>query len=102
MEINKCYNENCLDTMARMPDGFVDLTVTSPPYDDLRTYNGYCFDFENVAKELFRVRIKSTLPSGISFIRSKQSPNIKFIIFTCNLTPASTATSTQPLVNANQ
>jgi site-specific DNA-methyltransferase (adenine-specific) len=29
--------------------------VTSPPYDDLRTYNGYCFDFENVAKELFRV-----------------------------------------------
>ena len=55
MEINKCYNENCLDTMARMPDGFVDLTVTSPPYDNLRTYNGYCFDFENVAKELFRV-----------------------------------------------
>ena len=41
--------------MARMPDGFVDLTVTSPPYDNLRTYNGYCFDFENVAKELFRV-----------------------------------------------
>jgi DNA modification methylase len=55
MEINKIYNENCLDTMARMPDEFVDLTVTSPPYDDLRTYNGYCFDFENVAKELFRV-----------------------------------------------
>ena len=41
--------------MARIPDGFIDLTVTSPPYDDLRTYNGYCFDFENVAKELFRV-----------------------------------------------
>jgi site-specific DNA-methyltransferase (adenine-specific) len=55
MEINKIYNENCLDTMARMPDGFIDLTVTSPPYDNLRTYNGYCFDFENVAKELFRV-----------------------------------------------
>ena len=55
MEINKIYNENCLDTMARMPDGFVDLTVTSPPYDDLRTYNSYSFDFENVAKELFRV-----------------------------------------------
>ena len=55
MEINKCYNENCLDTMARMPDGFIDLTVTSPPYDNLRTYNGYSFDFEAVAKELFRV-----------------------------------------------
>lgn len=55
MEINKCYNENCLDTMARMPDNFIDLTVTSPPYDNLRTYNGYSFDFEAVAKELFRV-----------------------------------------------
>lgn len=31
--INKIYNENCLDTMARMPDSFVDLTVTSPPYN---------------------------------------------------------------------
>ena len=33
----------------------VDLTVTSPPYDNLRTYNGYCFDFENIARELYRV-----------------------------------------------
>lgn len=55
MELNKIYNENCLDTMARMPDGFVDLVVTSPPYDGLRKYNGYSFDFESVAKELFRV-----------------------------------------------
>lgn len=55
MEINKIYNENCLDTMCRMPDNFIDLTVTSPPYDNLRTYNGYSFDFENIAKELYRV-----------------------------------------------
>ena len=55
MEINKIYNENCLDTMARMPDGFIDLTVTSPPYDNLRDYKGYSFDFEKIAKELFRV-----------------------------------------------
>jgi DNA modification methylase len=55
MEINRCYNENCLATMAKMPDGFIDLTVTSPPYDNLRTYNGYSFDFEAIAKELFRV-----------------------------------------------
>lgn len=38
-----------------MPDGFVDLVVTSPPYDNLRTYNGYSWDFEALAKELFRV-----------------------------------------------
>ena len=38
-----------------MSDGMIDLTVTSPPYDKLRTYNGYCFDFESVSKELYRV-----------------------------------------------
>jgi DNA modification methylase len=41
--------------MAKMSDDFIDLTVTSPPYDNLRAYNGYSFDFESVAKELFRV-----------------------------------------------
>ena len=55
IELNKNYNENCLDTMARMEDNFVDLTVTSPPYDDLREYNGYSFDFKSIAKELYRV-----------------------------------------------
>lgn len=55
MKTNYLYNENCLDTMERMEDNFIDLTVTSPPYDDLRNYNGYSFDFENVAKELYRV-----------------------------------------------
>jgi DNA modification methylase len=55
MEINKIYNEDCLDTMRRMSDNFIDLTVTSPPYDNLRTYNGYSFDFESIAKELYRV-----------------------------------------------
>ena len=44
-----------------MPDSFVDLTITSPPYDSLRTYNGYSFDFELVAKSLFRI----TKPGGV-------------------------------------
>mgnify|MGYP003674348952 FL=1 len=54
MKTNTIQNENCLDTMARMEDNFIDLTVTSPPYDNLRTYNGYSFDFESIAKELYR------------------------------------------------
>ncbi len=58
LDINKIYNENNIETMSRMPDNFIDLTVTSPPYDNLRTYNGYVFDFESVAKELFRVTKK--------------------------------------------
>ena len=44
--------------MARMPDGYVNLTVTSPPYDDLRDYEGYDFDFANIAAELYRVTAK--------------------------------------------
>lgn len=59
MQLNKIYVENCLDTMAKMPDEFVQATITSPPYDDLRTYNGYSFDFESIAKELYRVTKES-------------------------------------------
>lgn len=55
MELNKIYNEDCLETMKRMPDNFVDMTLTSPPYDNLRDYKGYTFDFESIAKELFRI-----------------------------------------------
>lgn len=57
MKLNKIYNEDCLITMGNMPDNFIDLTVTSPPYDNLRTYNGngFTFDFESIAKELHRV-----------------------------------------------
>jgi site-specific DNA-methyltransferase (adenine-specific) len=47
--------ENCLDTMKLMAPESIDLVVTSPPYDNLRTYNGYSFDFESIAKELSRV-----------------------------------------------
>ena len=55
METNKTYNENCLDTMSRMADNSVDMVLTSPPYDDIRNYNGYSFDFEAIARELYRV-----------------------------------------------
>ncbi|MFA5049260.1 MAG: site-specific DNA-methyltransferase [Patescibacteria group bacterium] len=46
---------DCLDVMKDFPDKSIDLTVTSPPYDNLRTYNGFSFDFEGIAKELFRI-----------------------------------------------
>lgn len=48
--------------MAGFPDDYIDLTVTSPPYDNLRTYNGHAeFDFEEVARQLYRV----TKPGGV-------------------------------------
>ena len=37
MEINKIYCENNLDTMAQMPDNFIDLVITSPPYNIFNT-----------------------------------------------------------------
>ena len=55
MQTNKIYNEDCLQTMSKMPDEFIDLVVTSPPYDNLRHYKGYSFPFEEIAKELTRV-----------------------------------------------
>ena len=55
LELNKTHCMNCLEGMRLLPDNYIDLTVTSPPYDDLRKYNGYSFDFENIAKELYRV-----------------------------------------------
>jgi len=61
LELNKIYNENCLSTMQRMSDCFVDLTVTSPPYDKARNYKGYVFEFEKIAKELYRV----SKPGGV-------------------------------------
>lgn len=53
----RIYNQNCLDTMKRMEDSLIDLTVTSPPYDNLREYIDYpfTFEFEQIAKELYRV-----------------------------------------------
>ena len=44
-----------IEIMKGMKSESVDLVVTSPPYDNLRDYNGYSFNFENTAKELFRV-----------------------------------------------
>jgi len=50
---------DCLERMKEIPDGSVDLTVTSPPYDNLRTYNNSLDWGEHVWKpvleELFRV-----------------------------------------------
>lgn len=55
LEINKIHNCDNVVGMKQLPDECIDLVVTSPPYDNLRNYNGYSFDFENVAKQLYRV-----------------------------------------------
>ena len=46
---------DCVDFMREMDEASVDLTLTSPPYDTLRYYNGYSFPFEGIAEGLYRV-----------------------------------------------
>lgn len=55
LERNKIYSMDCVDGLKLLDDGSIDLTVTSPPYDNLRNYHGYRFDFKGIAAELFRV-----------------------------------------------
>lgn len=54
---------DCFELMKDIPDGSIDLTVTSPPYDNLRTYNGnidqWNFEkFQAIALELHRITAK--------------------------------------------
>ena len=53
--LDTVHIENCLSTLKRVPANYIDLILTSPPYDNLRRYNGYSFDFKAIAKELVRV-----------------------------------------------
>ena len=63
--MNEVIFGNAIDKMREMVDNIVDLTVTSPPYDTMRSYNGkvnevvfddhFSFPFVDMAKELFRI-----------------------------------------------
>ena len=55
MELNRIYNMDCVDGMKMLESESIDLVVTSPPYDNLRNYNGFEWDFEETAKQLYRV-----------------------------------------------
>ena len=56
-EVGQCtiVQGDNLETLRLMPDCSVQCCVTSPPYDKLRSYGGYVFDFDGCAKELYRV-----------------------------------------------
>ena len=60
MGIDKIYQGDCLEVLKTFEDNLIDLTVTSPPYDNLRTYggviDGWSFEkFQGIARELYRV-----------------------------------------------
>jgi DNA modification methylase len=61
MITNTIYTGEASEVLSTFEDGCIDLTVTSPPYDNLRTYKGYTFDFQAIARQLYRV----TKPGGV-------------------------------------
>ena len=56
MDINKIYNEDCVITMKKMEDDFVDVVITSPPYNlgaiGRKNGNGVIRNYENYTDDL--------------------------------------------------
>lgn len=76
MKLNHIYTGDNVEILATFPDNSIDLTITSPPYDEtsyvngvlktfpekgLRDYEGYTWDFVSVAEQLYRI----TKPGGV-------------------------------------
>ena len=56
---------DCINRMAEVPHNSVDLTVTSPPYDDLRDYNNNSYWNENVWKWVIERLYTKTKKGGV-------------------------------------
>lgn len=52
--MNKIILGNCVEVMDQLEDESVDAFITSPPYDQLRDYNGYSFPFEDIARKMYQ------------------------------------------------
>ena len=52
--VNSIVLGNCIDELNKLDDESVDAFITSPPYDNLRDYNGYSFPFEDIAKVMYQ------------------------------------------------
>jgi DNA modification methylase len=57
IELNKVHCVDCVEGMKLLPENFVDLTVTSPPYDNIRDYKKgiWNLDLHKVGEQLFRI-----------------------------------------------
>jgi len=60
-KLGRGYVGDAAMLLYKLPPNSIDLTITSPPYDKQRTYKGYTFDFETIAKGLYR----ATKPGGV-------------------------------------
>jgi len=53
--MNKLICCDCVEGLKTLPTGSIPLVITSPPWDDLRQYCGFDWDFKTTAEELHRV-----------------------------------------------
>lgn len=93
--VNSIHNESCLVTLQRMQRNYLHLVVTSPPYDNMRTYDGNNFvEFEAIASQLYRVmknggvvvwvvgdQTKNGNESGTSFRQALHFKKVGFNLF---------------------
>ena len=104
-KLNKIHLGNAINVLNQMEDESIDLTITSPPYDNLRTYNGkimdnvfyqdgYSFPFVEMANELFRItkeggvvvwvvndQVKNGGETGSSFRQALKFQEIGFTLY---------------------
>ena len=95
IKLNTIYNENCLKTMSKIRNSFIDLAIASPPYDNARKYGGNRFnEFNKIADELYRITKKGGVvvwivsdqtkdgdESGTSFTHALHFKKIGFNLF---------------------
>ncbi|MBI4116832.1 site-specific DNA-methyltransferase [Candidatus Pacearchaeota archaeon] len=55
LSLNDIHEGDALKLLKKLPNDSIDLMITSPPYDKLRTYNGFNLNLKEISKELFRV-----------------------------------------------
>jgi len=55
MKLNNIYHLDCVEGMKQLEDNIIDLVICSPPYGNIRQYNGFTWDFEETARQLFRI-----------------------------------------------
>ena len=99
MEVNKIICGDSIETLSKYDDNTFDLTVFSPPYDNLRDYNGYTFNMHDLGVELYRVTkeggivvmvIQDQTNDGWKSLTSFKTiidwcDNIGFGLFECNI-----------------
>jgi len=99
MNVNEIICGDSIDILSRYDDNIFDLTIFSPPYDELRDYNGYSFDMHKLGEELFRVTkeggivvmvIQDQTINGWKSLTSFKTivdwcDNVGFGLFECNI-----------------